>query len=163
MGKVGVNKSKMKNKEVFNLLQSLNSIKGLKGVRFNYAVAKNISKLESETESMKKSIEVSPEFKAYDDARIELAKSHAKKDEKGSPIIENNQFILEDKEKFTKEFDELKEKNKEVISAREEQIKDFESLLEEESDIETFKIKISEVPEEITTEQMTALLPLIEE
>lgn len=163
MGKASVNppRAKLTNNDLFGLYQQLNSFKDLSGVKFNYAVARNIAKLKSETESLQKSIEVTEDYKAYDAQRVELAKKYAKKDEKGEPVIENNNYKLEDEKGFNKEVKDLQEKNKKTMDARAKQMKEFEALLKEESNVELYTIPLELVPESITTEQMKAILPLI--
>lgn len=160
MGSKGI-VNKMTNKKVFELYDAFFTLKGLKGVQLNYAIARNTDYLKSEVEAMKKTLEASDGFKKYDEARIALAKKHAQKDEKGNPVIIGNEFQLEDKEVFDKEFAALKEEHKKEIEERQTQLKDFEKLLEEESSIEFHKIPVSTLPEDITTEQMVALLPII--
>lgn len=151
----------MKNKELIELYNSLSGITGLKGVQFNYAVSRNISKIKPEIESLQKSVDQSEEYKKFDLERIELVKKLAKKDEKGEPILMGNSYDVEDIAEFTKEFDILKSLNKDVIDIREKQLEEFNTLLEQENPIELYKIKLNSIPEEITTEQMKSLSSLI--
>jgi hypothetical protein len=152
----------MKNQEILSLYENLHQL-NLKGVKFSYAVAKNIALLKPEVESLQKAIEQSEDFKKFEQERVELAKKHAKKNENGEPIEEKGQYIIEDKEAFKKDFTDLKEKNKEVVEAREEQIKEFNELLEKENEIKFHKISIKDVPEDITTVQMNQIYSLISE
>lgn len=163
--------SKFTNNDVFTLFSFLTTLKGLKGVTLNYAVARNIAKLKTEVDSMKISLEVSDEFKKYDEARVELAKKYAKKNEKGEPEVATKigqdgkptqEYIIEDMEAFKKDFETLKEESRQVIEDREHQLKDFEKLLKEDSTIELFKVKIEDIPQDITTEQMAGLFPIVE-
>ena len=157
----------MKNQQLFELFNALNTVTGLSGVRFNYAIAKNIATLKPEILSLQEALKASEEFNKYDTERIEIAKKHAKKDENGEPIKQNvgtqEQFIIEDKELFDKEFEALKEAHKEVYEARLKQLKDFEDLLEVENPVVLHKIKLSDIPEDIKTEQLAGIYPLIEE
>jgi len=47
------------------------------------------------------------EFGTFEDQRIKLINRYAKKDEKGRPLIENDNFVLADAEGFNKDFSEL--------------------------------------------------------
>jgi hypothetical protein len=152
----------MKNNDILNLYDGLSKI-NLKGVKFSYGVAKNIALLKTEVESLSKAQESSKEFVEYDNARIELAKKHAKKDDKGEPVVEKNSYVIENQEAFDKEFETLKKTHKKALDERENQIKDFNDLLEKETDIQFHKIKLEDVPEDISTEQMTTIYDLIEE
>ena len=153
----------MKKKDLLALFNSLNSLGSLKGVKFAYAVSRNINKLKSEAESLQKAISPMPLFVEFEKERIELAKSHAKKDESGKPQAKEGSFVLEDPVKFEAEFDKLKKKHKEAISEREKQEDDFKLLLEEEVEIELYKVKLDDVPEEITAQQLHFVSEIIEE
>ena len=65
--------------------------------KINYALMKNKKALLSELQGIQ-------------EQRIEIMKSHAKKDDNGEPVSENGQFIFEsdaDREEATKEYAEL--------------------------------------------------------
>lgn len=157
----------MKNKKIFELFDALSSITGLPGVRFNYAVAKNLATLKAEVTALQEGLKATEEFTAYDKERVELATKHAKKNENGEAIMEKvgkaEQFVIEDLKAFEKDFEVLKETHKLTIEAREKQLKDFEKLLEEENPIVLHKIKLSDVPEAMVTEQLVSIYSLIEE
>lgn len=152
----------MTNKNIIALYNDLKAI-NLKGVKFSYGIAKNLSILEIEIKAIEKTTEFTPDFKNYEKERIELASKHAKKDEEGKVVIENGRYILEDKDTADQEFKELREKYKEALEERDQQLEDYKALLEEESSVELFKIKLSDVPEDISTEQMTSIFAIIEE
>lgn len=154
----------MKNKDVLNLYEALLGL-NLKGAKFSYAIARNIAILKPEVESLYKSQEMTKDFKEYDEKRIELAKMHSKKDEIGNPMVENNAYILNDKDAFAKAFEDLKKSYEVPIIAREQQIKEFTELMDAESNsalytLYTFPVDI--IPEEITTQQMTGIYNLIQ-
>lgn len=153
----------MKKKEILELYKGLNSLAGLRGVKFTYAVAKNMRVLQDEISSLEKAVEADEKFKEYDTARVELAKKHAEQDEKGEPKVENNQYVLADKKAFEEEHAKLRDEYSEAIVARENQLLEYKSLLEEDVEVVLHKINISQVPEDISTEQMYALLPVVEE
>ncbi len=157
----------MKNKDLFELFNSLSSLVGLEGVKFNYGVARNINILKPEVMSLQEALKTSEEFNKFDNERVELAKKYAKKDETGKPVLvtvdKNTQYVIEDQKKFDKELEELKETHKVAFEAREKQLKDFEVLLDTENPIKLFKIKLSDVPEAIKTEQLNGIYNLIEE
>ena len=136
----------MTKSELFELYVGLKSITNLKGVKFNHAIARNINKIEPEIKALQKSLEASDEFNEYEKKRVELAKEHAKKVD-GEPLLENNRYIMEDKEAFDKAFEEFKLDYTEVIEAREKQAEDYNELLEEDTDIELYKIDLENIPE----------------
>lgn len=153
----------MKNKDILELYHSLSAIKGLKGVKFNYAIAKNVSLLEIEVKSFEKALEASEQFKEYDQARIELCKEHSEKDENGEAIMTDGNFKIADSKAFKEAYEVLKEKHAEAIEARKTQQTEFDELMEKENSITLFKVKMSDIPEEITTENMKSIYQLIED
>lgn len=63
-------------------------------VKVAYYVSKNVKKVVSE-------------IKDFEENRVKLAQKYAKKDKDGVPLIEDNQFVMEDMQGFNKEFVEL--------------------------------------------------------
>lgn len=87
--------------KLFEVVSVSNGLRILDGKRLpakiNYALMKNKKTLLSELQGIQ-------------EQRIEIMKSHAKKDDNGEPVSENGQFIFEsdaDKEEATKEYAEL--------------------------------------------------------
>ncbi len=149
--------------DVLALFNGLNTLKGLPGVKFGYAVAKNINLLKPEVEAIDESVKPTEEFVQYDKERAELAQKHAKKDEKGEAITVNNSYEVEDKAAFTKELEKIQETYKEALAAREKQVKEHLELLKTESDVVLHKIALEDIPEQITTDQMYNIFHIIAE
>ena len=87
--------------KLFEVVSVSNGLRILDGKRLpakiNYALMKNKKALLSELQGIQ-------------EQRIEIMKSHAKKDDNGEPVSENGQFIFEsdaDREEATKEYAEL--------------------------------------------------------
>lgn len=87
--------------KLFEVVSVSNGLRILDGKRLpakiNYALMKNKKALLSELQGIQ-------------EQRIEIMKSHAKKDKNGEPVSENGQFIFEsdaDREEATKEYAEL--------------------------------------------------------
>jgi len=152
----------MKNKDLLSLYETLKQL-DLIGVRFNYAVARNIAKLKPEIESLFKAQEKTKEFSDFDLKRVEIAKKYSKKDEKGDPVIVDNKYDIDDQEGLQKEFDTLKSENTKVIEEREKQLEVFNELLEQENDIELYTISSSEIPQEISTKQLSGILSIVKD
>ena len=156
-----------KKKDLLDLFENLQKLSKLRGVKFSYAIAKNTVIVEREIVAIKESLNPSDDFVKYENERLELAKEHAEKDEKGKPktVTENGRdiYVMKDKEKFNKAFEELKTKHKEALDKRQKQVDEYNKFLETEADIEFFKINLSEVPEDISVEQMQGIQLLIED
>lgn len=153
----------MLNKEIFSLFDGLNELGGLKGVKLAYAIAKNVSVLTPEIEAFKKSLEPTKEFSDYEKTRIEILEKYAKKDDDGKPIIEGNEYVLENKDEALKEIASHSENHKDVIEARQKQIGEFNDLMDKENAVSLHKVSLKDIPEDVTTKQMVTLLKIIED
>lgn len=153
----------MKNVELTRLLQGINAVDSLSGVRFAYAMSKNKKLITSEVETLEDAIKYSDEFEAYEKDRIELCERHAEKDDKGKPKTSGDKYVMADQKKFDKGLEALNEKNKEVIERRKKQGEEYGKLLEVESSYEPFMVEFEDVPKDITVSQMDGIIELIKE
>ena len=155
--------------QTISLYRNLNQLGQLGGVKFSYAVARNINLLKTEIETIESTMKASPEFMAFENERIALLEKHAEKDEKGKlkkEIAENGsqQYVVGvNEKKFQKEFDVLKVKHKDAITAREKQADDYTKLLITESDFKPYMVKLAELPKEINARQTAGIYEIIEE
>ncbi len=149
--------------DLVNLFQALHQVKELKGIKFAYGALRNINIIKPEIEALQKAGEPSLDFIEYEKKRIELAKKFAKKDDKEEPVIEDGKYVLEDKETFDKEWEKLKKEYEEEIGKREWQIKQYNDLLLEDSDIKLHKIKMADVPQDISGKLLEGIFAIIEE
>lgn len=161
----------LKKKDLIVLYNGLNSVGNLVGVFFGYAVNRNLEKMRPEIEALQKAVTPSKEFTEYDVKRVEIVKKYAKKDEK------TGEFIIKDKgvagkesydvgdnaEVVEKEVGAFKEENKAVVEAHEKKMEEYNALLEQDSTVELYKVKLENVPKEITASQMAAVFPIVEE
>ncbi len=152
----------MKNKELMEVYKALTGM-NYAGVKFGYFVAKNISIIGSEIDSIQKAISPYKEYTEYDKERVALAVKYSKRDENGKPIIEKNNYQIEDQKAFDEEFKKLTEEKKEILDKRNTQIDEYEKLLEEDIKITLYKIKQENLPSDIKTQDMRAIFNLIEE
>ena len=131
----------MKNINLIQLAQSLAQLGNLTGQKFSYCVARNLNLLK-------------PKLKEYEESRLALLESMAKKGKDKKPIMENvkdqkdaqgnpvQRYVLEDEEAFSVELKKLNE---------------------EEVDVKLFMLDLKDVPQEITTTQMSGVIEIIKE
>lgn len=151
--------NKFKLESFYRILVGLRD-KTLPGVKFNYALIKNINLITPEVEANDKVKSASKPYMDYQEKRVELAKKYAAKDEEGNPIILNNVFQgLDGNQEFIKELDVL---NKESEAS----LKEIDDFMRQEVLILDFpyKIKLEDIPEEIMKEEggMNSIFELIE-
>lgn len=87
---------KIKNYEAINIYAKLGEI--LKNYSFKAKVCQTIVKNKNKLKEI---------VDNFEEARQTLVKSLADKDENGEPLIENDNYVIKDKEKLNKEFMEL--------------------------------------------------------
>jgi len=162
----------MLKKEVVALYQGLNRVGNLSGVKFAYAVSRNLAILKPEIEALEKITEPTDEYKKFDEERVKLVEKFALKDDKGKAKMvsmkENPQlteYVVDPlkQEELNKEFEDLKNEYKEAVEGRENQIKEYNELLNTESEIQLHKISQSEVPNQITASQMNSIFAIVDE
>jgi len=159
----------MKNKEILQLYNALQDVSNLSGVKFAYAVSRNINKVKPTLNSLEEAINPKEEYKEFESKRVELAKKYAKKNENGEPVtntdLDNNTktYEIENQKAFQKEMTKLQKEYAQAITNREKQIEEYKNLLEEETQIDFYKIKKENLPEDITAQQLTGIFAIIED
>lgn len=130
--------------------------------RIGYAANKNISILENEIKAYEASRSMSEEIKEYESLRIELCKTHAKKDENGNPKYtdDGTSFVIDNYENFHKEVMQIHNKYATHINEHNLRIAASDKMLSEDIKIDLFKIKVSE--EEISKLNGEALKGIME-
>ena len=155
----------MTKSESVALFNSLNTLGKLKGVKFAYAVSKNVSTLKTELESLEKVSAMSKEYEEFEKKRVAMVESFSKKDNEGNPEKKGNNYIIEDgkQEELDKAFEALKAENQELWDSRLKQIDEFNELLKTDSTVVLHKVSLNDVPADITVEQMHAITAIIDE
>lgn len=168
----------MTKQELLNLYNTLNSLGSIKGAKFAYAVSKNLSLLSAEKEALDKAAAKSEEFskleQEFEPERIAIAEKYAKKDENGKAIKKTIQlggqsvevYDMEDQKASNEECEAaLKAKNPKLYEERLKQLTDYANLLKEEVKIAFFPyvVKLADVPEDISAQQMNAIFSIVVE
>jgi hypothetical protein len=147
----------MKKRNLYELMESINKVSDLKGVKFAYTLIKNKKKIENEIKILEEIIKPSEKFTLYETERIKLCELYCDKDNNGNPIIENNRYKILDIDKFNDELTNLKNNNKNTIDDRDKQIAEYNNLLMEDVDIEFDMIKFEDLPIDITSDQLESI------
>lgn len=119
----------MKNKEILELSRGLAICGELKGIKIAYAIAKN-SKI------------ISREMEALAEAIKKLQEDHAKKDEKGKPIIKNDKYLMVDEDKFNEEYKEL---------------------MDIENEIKLHTVKKEDLPKDVSAKELMVIMEFLTE
>ena len=150
---------------MFRLSQGIAKVGHLKGIKFAYGISKNRKIVDAEIENIQTSVAVSEGFAEFEKMRTDLCKEYAEKDEKGEFKEIKGEYVIpaDKKEEFEIRLNAYREQHKEAIEEREKQVADFREFEKAESTVEFYKIKLSDVPEDISAEELGGINELIEE
>ena len=150
----------MKRSNYYKLQEGINRCAKFKGGKFQYALAKNMKKVQEEIESIEKAFEPSVEFLEFEKHKNQLLFDHCQKDATGQLVINQGtrEITFESVEKrnaFQQKFDELKGRYQDAIEERDGQIREKMAFLDEESGpVEWQLIKAEDVPDDATGDLM---------
>lgn len=159
----------MTKKEMTEIYERLAGLRDIRGTKINYAIARNLDMMEREIALLRKSMEMSDDVKAYDKQRIAICEAHCEKDAEGKPVMivqgngQSKYSGLDESGEFKSEIEALQRDYADALAQRKEQLDGFDALLSEESDIVTYKAKLSDLPGDLATDQVAALMPIVEE
>lgn len=146
----------MKYKDIFALREALNEVDYIRGKSFAYAVFKNKQILEKEMEILNQiKKEPHPDFINFENERTLLCTQHSELDENGE-IVTNftpdgqKTFKIKDMDLFNEEYIVLAEKYKDVLDDMTESKKEYDDFLEREFESELTKIKMEDLPDDIS-------------
>jgi len=151
----------MKKQELYGLQQTLQSMKDVKSTKFAYAIIKNLKIIDKELKALQDAQKQPDGMIEFEKARMALCTNMCKKDEQGSPVIEDNNFVIEDMEAFEKSMEDLKEEHKAVFDAQKEQQENMMKLLQEETEIKLHVVKEEFLPDDLSANQLEALDAII--
>jgi len=162
----------MKRLQAKNLLANSRILGNLKGVKFSYMITKNINKLKEEFTALDEAIKTTDAFNEFQKQRIALAEKHAKLDENGRPVVikekdENGRpverYDIVNQKLFETDLETLRVEHKDALDEMENKIKEYNELMKTDVEVELHEIKLSDVPEDITAQQMSIISDLIVE
>lgn len=145
--------TKLKNKEVINIWNSLQKLKfeGGKPPKYAYWEARAIRKLGNIAKDLQKAYVLGDEWTDTFEKRKkdlkELLDKCGKRNDKGNLIpTETGGFLLDDVDGYQKGVEVLKETYKDLYDEEDNLNKQYDTLLDEEVDVDVHPIKISMMP-----------------
>lgn len=146
----------MKNKDIVTFREALNEVDYIRNKAFAYAVFKNKDILDKEIETINKlKREPHPDYINFENERTLLCRVHCEKDESGNPVLQYNPdgsqaFKIMDMAKFNEEYQDMSKKYEDVLKDMQDAKKDFDDFMEKDSDVELKKVKIDDLPDDIS-------------
>lgn len=161
----------MTNQDVSIFQGGLIQVSNFGPVKFSHAVARNkmrvkyyIQKRDEEI-GKKIDVEVINELrKKVQDDRIAICEEYCIKDEKGKPVLEQNNYTFEDMEAFNSIMKEaIGENQKLIVESDQEKVKMIQEWGVKEADLEVYMIAEEFLPEAINANQIEAIIWMITE
>jgi len=154
----------MTRSELLNLAVSFVNVKELMGVKFAYAISRNSKNISEEAEACKSSMKRSKSFIEYDEKRVAICKEYCDKDDSGKPIFTDDVFVgLKGNDSFDEAVSVLQSEYSEAIEEQKKMVDEYKQFLEEEVEVELYKLKLEDVPEDISVGQLSGIMAIIEE
>jgi hypothetical protein len=166
----------MKKGELYDFFENV-SVVNLSGSKFTYTVTKNKRKIEKFLKEFDKEREPNEAYKEYIKEIESLKVKVSNKDDKGKPIIIDGQlsdgtpskfYDIPDKDnpdgEWMKWIEKIKEDFKDEIDEQKEKEKHFvEVIMQEEIEFTPHFVNISDVPKDITQQEMDLIYWMIDE
>jgi hypothetical protein len=131
--------------------------------KFVYAISRNSDMFDSVAKAIKKVLDPSKEYKEYNVKRSEVAQKWANIDASGKPVTDGMTYVItKNRKEFDEEMKVLQDKYKVAIESYEKLNDSIVEILEKEEEVQYYKIKSEWVPMTLTSNQLKALLSLIE-
>lgn len=160
---------------MFNGLQEVNAPN--MEVKFNYAIAKNLRKLEARIKLYEKASELREEYKKFLEEKEDANKKFADKDENGDPkkkVINQEgmrgqmAYVIpgdgDPKSEYTKAIEKIVAKHKPAIDARSKQVKEYNEFMQDEAeDVNLHMVDLDLVPAGLSRKAMDAVYFMIKE
>ncbi len=155
----------MKNKDLFRLHEGFNQVKGLEGVRFALAVARNSRKVAEAIEDLEAAKATSEDFEVVREAEAALLQGHVLRDSEGQPVPgeEKGSFQLKDAALFAQAHKTFCEEHEDVLAQRKIQLALYDLVLEEEVSLTLHTVKEGDLPPQLTAEMAARIFEMIEE
>jgi hypothetical protein len=144
----------MKRQEIYSIIQTINTVSDLKGVKFSYAIIKNKKKIEEEIKVLEEVVKPSEKYAEFEKVRIQLCEFYSEKDANNNPVVEENKYKITDQEVFNTELLKIKDEYNTYITDRENQINEYNKMLSEDISIDFTKINFIDLPIDITPKQL---------
>lgn len=137
--------------QLTNAKKTLDSVSNFEGSDFAYAVFKNKQLIDNKLMEVDFIKNVSPEVVEYEEKRVSICEDYAQKDDNGNSIIENDVYIIIDRDTFKIKMDELLEKYRPFVEERQKQIELFNFKMNQVVNIPFVKITKDLIPPQINT------------
>ena len=133
--------------------------------KFAWALLRNKKKLLPVVEALEELRKAPSVIAEFEEARINLCKEYAEKDENGEPKTKDSSFVIppESLETLQSKIGELREQHKDAIEAQRLQFKEIEEVLATPANADLYKVPLSYLPEQISPVELEIFAFIIED
>ncbi len=157
-------KTTINRQRVIEIVQGADLLKPLSGVKFTYAIAKNMKGLTAEFEALKEANKPVKGMDKYNEEYKEILEAEAKRDAEGNLVQAGSGHVaIANPKLFQKKIKSLEEKFKNELAESKAKNEEFEKFMKEPFAFEFFQFEESVIPENITVEQMGVILEMVKE
>lgn len=155
--------------DLFRIREGLKSLDEYRGLKFAYAVAKNLRFVESELKLVEGVNKWSKEYTAYQEERQKITLKFAEKDKQGNPIVLGQspngdmRIKLTDAAACNKETEALEEKHADLIKEQEKKDEEFKEYLKEPAEVKFYIIPKKLVPSTILVKHLRLIFEVVEQ
>ena len=153
----------MTKNDLFQLLENLMAFENQAGVKFNYAISRNIDIVAKECDRLRDIAKPDSKFLEYNAKRIELLESLADKAEDGTFVMGtlpnglSSYTLTTGKEEFDAKILLLQEEYIDAISAQTVRSAEIDEFMQEESDLVLYTLKSEHIPAALTPKQIRSI------
>ena len=143
---------KVKRKDLLSVWSVLESIKQARtNIRTTYNIAKNRNIILPEIEAIQVAMKLEGTLETYENARLELCKKYAQKDDYDNPIIDNGTFILDatGRRGFDDEFAKLSAEMPDAIEKAKEHELQITALIDGEVEVSLVPFQLDNIPDDL--------------
>lgn len=165
-------KVQMKNQDLIELWQLFQrlSMKEMK-VKASWAIMKNMQRLEPEMKILQDASAPYPQFKEYEEKRIEYCEEYCKRSAQGAPLKTHNlehgqdEYEIPDerKDEFTDKVEALKVEYKDAIEAQQQRDSEWRELLNEETEVDLYMFHERYLPDTLAPLEAKIISRIVEE
>ena len=129
--------------------------------RLAYAVERSAQGIKGVVKAHATAAKMPKGVQKFNEERLTLARSHARKDAAGSPVLHKNTFVFDDPEEFESLVAKLREKYSADLEAWEKRMETLESEMEtKEEEVELHLTTPATFPTKLSPLQLRALIAL---
>ena len=153
--------------KAFKLNDLLKALKNIKNTKFAYAITKNTRLIDAELEIMKEIAQsgVPEKLQEFESKRKELIEKYAEKNEDGTFKTVNGNYDVQGDNlvAFQTDYDALTKEYADTLAENEANNAKVDGMLKEEIDLALIKVKVDNLPDDLSAEELDALEPIIED